>query len=108
MKILLDENIPDDLKPYLKGHVVSTVEDESWRSVRNGELLRLMIAVGYKLFITQDGQIKHQQNFRKHPIRVFSLKAKRLTNDNLPAFALIINKLLKGRLKPGPHELTLD
>ena len=108
MKILLDENMPHQLKLSLSNHDVSHVEDEGWRSIKNGELLRLMIASGFELLITRDGQIKYQQNFRRHSIPVFILKARELNAVTIPRFASIINKLLKGRLKPGPHELTLN
>lgn len=107
MKLLLDENLPGRLKLDLKDHYVSTVDDENWRSIKNGELLRLMIAAGFDVLITLDRKLQHQQNFKKYPIPVIILRAKNHEIKTLHEFAPKLNKLLKRRLKPGPHELSL-
>lgn len=39
MKILLDENMPHDLRHFLPGHEVFTVAYMQWTGTRNGELL---------------------------------------------------------------------
>jgi predicted nuclease of predicted toxin-antitoxin system len=108
MKLLLDENLSKNLKQILPDHDVSHVEDEGWRSKANGELLRLMIASGYEVLITQDRKLPYQQNFNKYPIPVIVLQTNSSNQDVLAKIATALNRLLKGRLKPGPHELTLN
>jgi len=66
-----------------------------------------MIAGCFEALITLDGKLQFQQNFYRHPIPIIVLKAKRIDYNVILEFAPAIDKLLKGRLKPGPHELTL-
>ena len=40
MRILLDESLPRRLIRELPGHIVSTVTDNGWSGLENGELLR--------------------------------------------------------------------
>ena len=40
MKLLLDENLPHELRHELHGHEVATVAYMGWRGIRNGELIR--------------------------------------------------------------------
>lgn len=55
MKILLDENVPVDLLPFLRaaGHEAESVNFLGWKGVKNGELLG-RARVGYELFLTRD------------------------------------------------------
>lgn len=108
MKLLLDENVPKLFKLSLKNHHVSSVKDEGWLSVQNGELLRLMIAAGFEALITLDKSISFQQNFERYPIPVIILRRKKYDTEVILRFVDEINKLLRGHLNPGPHELTLD
>ena len=39
MKVLLDENIPHDLRPFLAHHETFTVAYMRWGSLKNGKLL---------------------------------------------------------------------
>ena len=107
MKLLLDENLPDVLKESLKPHYVRTVDDEGWRSVKNGELLQLMLKKGFEVLITADTSLQYQQNFRKYPIPIVVLRAKKLNWKGIQDFIPQLQKLLKRRLRPGPHELFL-
>jgi len=38
MKLLLDENLPVDLRLFLVGHEAITVAHMGWKGLRNGEL----------------------------------------------------------------------
>jgi len=40
MKILLDECVTKRLKAHLISHDVSTVKDQGWTGLKNGELMR--------------------------------------------------------------------
>jgi hypothetical protein len=93
MKLLLDENVPTRLKRDLVDHVVSSVVDEGWRFIKNGELLQLMIASGFHALITLDQSIKYQQNFRKYPIPVIVLQPQSAEYREVQLLMPDLNKL---------------
>jgi hypothetical protein len=52
MKILLDESLPRKLKnDFGEEHEVWAVRDKNWLGVKNGQLLKLMVADGFEIFI---------------------------------------------------------
>ncbi len=69
MKILLDENIPVQLAYYFSSPV-STVKNEGWAGVKNGQLLQLMHEHGFDILITMDQGIPHQNMLEKLKIHV--------------------------------------
>ncbi len=106
MRLLLDENVPRQLKRDIIGHEVFTVRDKGWNGKLNGELLKLMLAEQFDALITADKNLQHQQNFAKYTIAVFVLTAPinqykeltkltpkvkiNLSSEHLPAGPLII------------------
>jgi len=63
MKILLDESCPRKLKAdFGPEHEVWTVRDKGWLGSKNGELIQLVIADGFELFVTVDRNLPYQQN----------------------------------------------
>ena len=74
MKILLDENVPDDLKYEFKNMDIYSVNDMKWNSKKNGELLTLMVENNFDVLITLDKNLKFQQNLSKFDIRIICLK----------------------------------
>lgn len=64
MRILLDEQLPRQLAPYLVGHDVRTVQQESWAGLKNGVLLAQADAAGFSVFLTGDQNLEFQQSFR--------------------------------------------
>ena len=76
MKILLDESLPRKLKyDFGNDHEVFTVRDKEWLGKKNGELLKLMVADGFELFVTVDRNLTYQQNLEKLPLTIFVLCA---------------------------------
>ena len=61
MKVLLDEDVPHPLARQLSGHQVSTVAGLGWGGVKNGELLKLLAAEGFEIFLTGDKNLQSQQ-----------------------------------------------
>ncbi len=47
VRVLLDEQLPRQLAPYLIGHEVRTVQQESWAGLQNGALLSQAEAAGF-------------------------------------------------------------
>jgi hypothetical protein len=67
------------------GHDVRTVPEMGWSGKKNGELLQLMAAKGFEVFITVDQTLRYQQNLQAAAVAVVVLVAasNRLT-DLLP------------------------
>lgn len=77
MKIILDENLPRALKIYLSAYEVSTVQEQGWSGVKNGELMARIDGV-YDVFITSDKNLKYQQNLTGRIIAIIELPTNRL------------------------------
>jgi predicted nuclease of predicted toxin-antitoxin system len=75
MKLLLDENLPHQLRPLLVGHEVFTVAYMKWAGIENGELLALAAQNGFDAFVTKDSGIRYEQNPAKLPCAVVILEA---------------------------------
>lgn len=72
MKLLLDENLPHDLRYFLPGHQVFTVAFMGWSGVKNGELLGRAAAEGFDALLSLDSGIAYQQNLHALPCSVSS------------------------------------
>jgi predicted nuclease of predicted toxin-antitoxin system len=67
MKILLDENIPRQLKISLVMFETFMVKDMGWRGLKNGILLQKAQEEQFNVFITVDKNLRFQQNINgKH------------------------------------------
>ncbi len=73
MKILFDENINRRLKELLKEFDVCTLKEMNWLGKKNGELLALADENDFRVFITNDLNIKHQQNLSKFKFNIVVL-----------------------------------
>jgi hypothetical protein len=60
-RVLLDENLPRQLAAELPDHGVSTVAEQCWRGILNGELLRRAESAGFEVFVTGDRNLEYQQ-----------------------------------------------
>ena len=105
MKLLLDENLPKRLKEVLHPHQVFTVREMDWNGIKNGELLKLMIANGFDALLTFDKNLQYQQNFKKPTIPVIILNASDNSFVTLSKLKDRILKVLAGKLLPGPNEV---
>ena len=103
MLLLLDENLPRRLKQDFAAHDIFTVRDKQWNGIKNGELLKLMLAEGFHALLTFDKNLQHQQNFGKYTLTVFVLNAPINTYTELTKLSSEINTLLAaGSLPLGP------
>lgn len=75
MRILLDECVPRRLRLHLPGHDVRTVPEMGWSGKKNGELLQLMAAQAFELFLTVDQNLRYQQNLQGAAVAVLVLVA---------------------------------
>lgn len=99
MKVLLDENLPHQLRLELPGHDVYTVAYMKWAGIENGELLRLAETQGFDAVITNDRGLEYQQNVGTLPVAVIVLLAKANTIEAIrPLFPQLLATL--SRLRP--------
>jgi predicted nuclease of predicted toxin-antitoxin system len=100
MKLLLDENLPHDLRHFLTGHAAFTIDFMGWKGLKNGELLERAAKEGFDALISLDAGIPHQHNPVSLPcaVVILSSKSNKLT-DLLPQVTPLLNAL--AALKPG-------
>jgi hypothetical protein len=97
VKILLDENLPHELRKRLPGHDAYTVQYMRWGGVKNGRLLAQAATAGFDVLVTTDKSIPHQQNIRQLPLAIVVIDA--MSNDFddllvfLPALITALNHL---------------
>src|SRR5947207_1404481 len=72
MRVLLDECVHADLAKYLSEHVVQTVQQASWRGIKNGELL-IRAAGAFDVFLTADKNNEFQHNPAKLALPIIIL-----------------------------------
>jgi predicted nuclease of predicted toxin-antitoxin system len=96
MKILLDENLPKQLKAdFGAGYDIKTVRDMGWLGKKNGELLGLIVFNGFDFFVTIDKNLRHQQNLDRFDLKIFLLLA---VNNRRETLQVLIEKI-KDKLK---------
>lgn len=78
MRILLDENIPVQLRDIFHRHTVASVNDSAvgWKNIANGRLL-LEMEDKFDLLITADRNIYSQQNLSGRHICILVLPTNR-------------------------------
>ena len=99
--VLLDENLPKQLKSLLSEFSVVTVAQAGWSGKRNGDLLKLANGQ-FEILLTVDKGIKYQNNFTGLSISVVQMfvKSNRLV-DIIPILFLVkraIGDIDKGQI----------
>jgi predicted nuclease of predicted toxin-antitoxin system len=94
MKLLLDENLPHQLRRELPGHDCYTVAYVGWAGVENGELLARAAGEGFDAFVTKDANVQYEQNLANLPIAVIILRcASNDIDDIRPLLPTLLNAL---------------
>ncbi len=86
MKILLDECVTKHLKPYLSDYEVSTVNQEKWNGLKNGELLTTAQEAGFQVLLSIDKNLQHQQNMENYIISIVILNSRSSKIEDLVEF----------------------
>jgi hypothetical protein len=73
--VLLDENIPHDVRPCLAHHETFTVAYMGWGGLKNGQLLETAESAGFGVLITGDKTLEYQQNLGRRGIALVALSA---------------------------------
>ncbi len=72
MKIIIDECVPSIVKRGLPERQIVSVQEMGWAGIKNGELLKLVVAE-FDVFITSDKNLRHQQNLTTLAISIILL-----------------------------------
>ncbi len=108
MKVLLDENLPHNLRQMLNGHDVYTVAYMGWAAVANGALLRAAAGAGFDVFLTMDAGVEYQQYAAALPLAVVVMRAKSNRLDEirplLPAVLATFETLVPCSLVSIPEQ----
>ena len=91
MRVLLDENVPLQLKALLQADLVDSINRIGWKQVSNGALLARMEGL-YDVLITADQNLYAQQNLLGRRIAVIALASNR--RSEVIALAPAIQQLL--------------
>jgi PIN like domain len=97
MRILFDECVPRPLRRELTGHDIRTVQEMGWSGKKNGELLTLLIAAGFEVFLTTDQNMSYQQNMQAAQVALIA-PSNRLA-DLLPLMPSV--RLALTTIRPG-------
>jgi len=102
MKVLLDENIPRKLKyRFSEQHEVLTVPDMGWTGIKNGDLLKRMKIKGFRVLLSLDKNLSHQQNLEKFTISLIVLDTKNSLYSTVLELVPKIEELLTKDLPSG-------
>jgi hypothetical protein len=75
MKLLLDENLPHQLRHEISGHDCATVAYMGWAGIENGELLSRAASAGFDAILTKDEGMEYELNPISLPVAVVVLHA---------------------------------
>jgi len=103
VKILLDENLPHELRHQLPGHDVFTAAFMGWSGVQNGELLTLAAANGFDVLVSNDRGLLHEQNPRELPLAVVVIFAR---SNTIEATRSLMPELMNVLARLRPRELV--
>jgi predicted nuclease of predicted toxin-antitoxin system len=105
MKILLDENLPHELRLLLiPMHEVFTVSYLGWSALENGDLLSQAASTGFEAPITKDQGIEHEQNMADLPMSVVVIRAKTNKIDDIRP---VVPELLSALGSLTPRSLVI-
>jgi predicted nuclease of predicted toxin-antitoxin system len=103
MKLLLDENLPHQLRHEIPGHDCFTVAYMDWAGIENGELLTLAASAGFGALLTKDTNLQYEQNLVNLPISVVVLQA---ASNDLDDIRPRLPALLEGLTRLQPRQVT--
>ena len=105
MKLLLDESLPRRLREDFDPHDVTTVPDQGWAGLRNGELLD-RASRQFDVFVTGDQNLPHQQNLSRYEIRVLVLAGRSNTLADLRPLVAAALEVLP-TIEPGTARVVV-
>jgi predicted nuclease of predicted toxin-antitoxin system len=103
MKLLLDENLPHQLRHEIPAHDCATVAFMGWGGVENGELLGLAAEADFEALLTKDANLCYEQNLKNLPIAVVIIHA---ASNDIEDIRPILPQLLTALSELPPKQIT--
>jgi len=101
MRVLFDQATPVPIRPFLKGHTVTTAAQQGWDKFRNGELLSAAEEAGFEVFVTPDKNMRYQQNLDRRKIAVVVIG-----NPQWPVLRLHVERVVRAVDSATPGTYT--
>lgn len=76
MKIIFDENVPLPLRRSFVGHEVTTVQEQGWAGIGNGELVQ-RVDGRFDVLLLADKNLRYQQNLAGRRVALVELPTNR-------------------------------
>lgn len=100
MRVLLDENVDQRLKPAFDPDFdVATVSEQGWSGMKNGELLRAAEAE-FDVFVTLDRNIQHQQQLARYDLAVVLIRSRSSRRADIEPAMEYVNQTVRAA-QPG-------
>ena len=75
VRILFDQGVPVPLRKHLSEYAVDTTFERGWSTLDNGAPLNSAEADGHKILITDDQNLRHQENLAEGRLAIVVLPA---------------------------------
>ncbi len=104
MKILFDQGTPVPLRRFLGGHTITTVYEQGWSTLANGQLLAVAEQAGFEVFITTDQNLNYQQRLagRQLAILVLGSTSWPRIQSQVDAIRMEVERLTPGEYREFP------
>jgi predicted nuclease of predicted toxin-antitoxin system len=108
VRVLLDHNLPRELRQLLPPHDVWTTRYKGWDRLNNGLLLRAAADDGFDLLLTLDKGMEYEQNLSRLPIPIVQMDAGSTSIDHIRPFLPATLALLTKPLAPALYIVAAD
>jgi hypothetical protein len=101
MRVIFDENVPAPLRRYLPGHQVTTVQEQGWTGISNGDLVNRG-EEQFDVLLLADKNLRYQQNLRSRRIALIELPTNRW-----PLVEKIASRIAQAVEQAAPSSYTI-
>jgi len=103
MKLLLDENLPHQLRHEIPGHDCFTVAYMGWAGIENGELLTRASAANFDALLSKDANLQYEHNLVNLPLAVVIIHA---ASNDIDDIRPLLPPLLTALTNLPPKQIT--
>lgn len=101
MRVLLDNNVHQDLAKLLTGHEVIHARQMGWGRLLNGDLIAAAESEGFDLMITADKNLQYQQTIAGRKLVIVVLNALFIKWAYIEPLVPQVLAALDSKLAPG-------
>ena len=98
MRVLFDNGVPDAIARRLDKHVVLLARNLGWDKLANGTLIQAAEDAGFEVLLTNDKNIRYQQNLTTRKIALVVLRTSQwpMVKRHLPAIVQAVDAAVTG------------